>query len=218
MVWLGLKIGSTWYSGSAQAKICSAQRFPRHSSTTSSAQGDLQYTMARKRSRSRPEKLPCVALRAAEVKLDRATICVSLRVAEEKAGTIVSSRVSACRGRRNRRWSHGFACSWRRKKPRALRASLRVVEEWTRSRSSAHDWRRRKPKLLRFSVHGGKRNWVARLCAQWRKKLVTLCATLRAVEKGTNCFLPSSDLSSPPLICLSFYSDSFCCSRVWQKP
>lgn len=37
-----------------------------------------------------------------------------------------------------------------------------------------------------------------RLYVRWRKDLAALCVAIRTVEEGTDCFLPSSDLSSLP--------------------
>lgn len=72
-----------------------------------------------------------------------------------------------------------------KKETESFFASLRAVEEETGSRGSGR---------------GGERNQLlfARVCT---------------MEEGTGCFLPFSDLSSLPLVRLSFYSVSFCCSK-----
>lgn len=198
------KNGSALYSGSGSGSCWNLL-----GSTVSSGRTDMQYTVARKKSISQPKKLPCAALCVVEVKLDRAALRAALRVAEEEARTIGSSRISIRGGRKNQRW----LCSWRRRK---RGASLCLCVRWKKDLGRASLLMAREEgnwELLRVSVHGGRRNWVVRLCVQWRKP-PALCAALRVVEEGTNCFLLSSDLSSLPLSWLSFYTVFFCCSKV----
>lgn len=133
-----------------------------------------------------------MARKKKQIAARKASACSSTRGGSETGSC--SSSCSSARGGRS--WDDcifAHLCVRREKEPEVVArlcvrlkkketesffASLRVVEEGTRSCISTCGWRRRK---LRASLH---------LCVRWKKKLGR--AALGAVEKETSCSLRGS--------------------------